>query len=223
MRTITALIESYDEIFGTKTQMKKLYKYIKIANLKVKLVFLLLPILIIASYVFFLMEQIVVFLILISFVFILPHISRTLIEKDLNQNELSSFRDFEKNLKDWKEKVKEKSAIDLNIFENTSIVEEIIKYEIEYELNKPTFLSHVATPTKNLMFPIASFIIGLYISEYVTSTLISNLLVLVIIAFSGVFTYNFMRFSYYEFTRINKVTDMLSLIHECKVRNNLNL
>ncbi|SDH30974.1 hypothetical protein SAMN04487975_1043 [Planococcus glaciei] len=221
MRTIRALTESYDEAFGTKTQVKHLYKYSKTANWKVKTVFLLLPLLLMTAFVFFLLEKPTYSTLTIIFVYILPNASKVLIEKDIQQNELLDFKDFDKGLKQWKVLIKEKSTINLDILENILAVEEIVRYEIEYEVNKPTFLSYVAIPTKNLMFPIASFVTGLYISEYVTDTMISNVVMLLVIGFLGVFAVNYMRFSYYDFTKIYKIQDILALIHECKVRNSI--
>lgn len=222
MRTIKGVIESYDEVFGPKKQIEKMLPYLKSSNWTVKVVLLLFPVLLITAYFLLKNDKSLYLIIVLILIYILPYISRFLIEKDIRENEFLEFRDFRGGLLEWKALLKEKTDVDLDIYENILAVEEIIKYEIEYDVTKPTFLSHVATPTTNLIFPAASFILGLYISESFTNSDLFNLIVVLFIGFLTVFSINFIRYSYFDFTRTYKIKDILSLVLECKLLSGLN-
>lgn len=222
MRIIKGIIESYDDVFGPKKQIEKMLPYLKSSNWKVKAVLLLLPVLLVTAYIFIKNDKPLYLIIVLILIYILPYLSRILIEKDISENEFLEFRDFRGGLMEWKVLLKEKTGVDLDIYENTLAVEEIIKYEIEYDATRPTFLSHVATPTTNIIFPAASFILGLYISESFTNSDLFNLIVLLFIGFLTVFSINFIRYSYFDFTKTYKIKDILSLVLECKLLSGLN-
>lgn len=222
MRLIKGIIESYDEVFGPKKQIKKMLPYLKSSNWKVKAVITLLPVLLIIAYFLLKNEKPLYLIIVLILIYILPYASRILIEKDIRQNEFLEFRDFHTGLIEWKLLLKEKTGVDLDKYENTLAVEEIIKYEIEYDATRPTFLSHVATPTTNIIFPAASFVLGLYISESFTNSDLFNLIVILFISMLTIFSINFIRYSYFDFTRTYKIKDILSLVLECKLLSGLN-
>ena len=218
-RIMDELYNSYDSVFGAKSQMKNIFQYVKTSNWIVKLIFYSIPSLGILALILLWLEKLsIVFAVLIPIILI-PYFGGIYIKKNIEESASKELFSYEQKFKEWTAKFENKTNISLDNSAKVLVLEEIVRNEMDSELNKPTFIKKVVVPTKNLIFPLSSFIVGLLISDNVTLDVVSFLLVGVIILFLVVFSFNLLSFNFYEFSRTNKIREILGLVLECKLHS----
>ncbi|WP_044893678.1 hypothetical protein [Bacillus alveayuensis] len=216
---IDRVLSIYDNVFGVKAGIKRVYQLLFKSGAINFLLALLMLLFAVLSITFAFREKMVISFVMLS-IYFLTVIILTFHNDYLFKKQNSDIHTYmQDKIEDFIRIVKDKEKINLNNADQRQCIEEIIQSAIEEESTKPTLNTKVLQPVKSWVFAIFPFFMGYFFNDTITDEALFLLLQISIMITGMIIAVQGFLYSLTGFTRISRLYSLQHLLLEIRIRN----